>query len=126
MKTTFAVGNLGKDAEIKTIKDKQYYSFSLACREGKDKTTWVTVLCESRNEQLGQYLTKGRPVAVVGRTTINAYISTKDGSARAEETIWADKLTLISQGEDKDKPRAASPAPTAAPVEEGSDDLPFE
>lgn len=125
MKTTFAVGNLGKDAEIKTIKDKQYYSFSLACREGKDKTTWVTVLCESRNEQLGQYLTKGRPVAVVGRTTINAYISTKDGSARAEETIWADKLTLISQGEDKDK-AAATQAPSApAAVEAENSDLPF-
>lgn len=125
MKTTFAVGNLGRDAEIKTIKDKQYYSFSLACREGKDKTTWVTVLCESRNEQLGQYLTKGRPVAVVGRTTINAYISTKDGSARAEETIWADKLTLISQGEDKDK-AAATQAPSApAAVEAENSDLPF-
>lgn len=114
MKTVFAVGNLGKDAEIKTIKEKQYYSFSLACREGKDKTTWVTVLCESRNEQLGQYLTKGRPVAVIGRSTLDAYIG-KDGAPHASETIWADKLTLVSQGGDKDKPQAASPAPSAAP-----------
>lgn len=120
MKTTFAVGNLGRDAEIKTIKDKEYYSFSLACREGKDKTTWVTVLCYKSTDELGQYLTKGRPVAVVGHSTIDAYIA-KDGSARAEETIWADKLTLVSQG--GDKPKAAQTAPQEAQPE--GDDLPF-
>lgn len=134
MKTTFAVGNLGRDAEIKIIKEKQYFSFSLACNEGKNNTQWVTVLCESRNEQLLQYLTKGRPVAVVGRSTINAYIG-KDGAAHAEETIWADKLTLVSQGGDKDKPQPRAEAPKAAAPEPtleeqlgepAGDDLPFD
>ena len=124
MKTIFAVGNLGRDAEVKTINEKEYINFSLALHESKDETPeWADVLFRVRNaefkDKLTKYLEKGKPVAVVGRSTINAY-KDKDGNARASETIWADKISFINTGKGD---KAAEPAGSAPEASES--DFPF-
>lgn len=129
MKITFAVGNLGRDAEIKNINGKDYIAFSLALKDGRESTQWANVLIYKTSDTIAQYLTKGKPVAVVGRSVLKVYTG-KDGQAHIDETIWADKLEFVSTQKEGAAPAAApapapQEAPAAAPVEEGSDDLPF-
>ena len=127
MKITFAVGNLGRDAEIKNINGKDYISFRLALKDGREETRWANVLIYKASDTTAQYLTKGKPVAVAGRSVLKVYTG-KDGQAHIDETIWADRLAFVSTQKEGAAPAAApapQAAPAAAPVEEGSDDLPF-
>ena len=68
-----------------------------------------------------QFVTKGRPVAVVGHSVIDAYIG-KDGAAHSSETIWADKLTFIKTAKSE---KAAEPAVDDEANEGKEGDLPF-
>lgn len=71
------LGNLGRDAEVKTINDKQFLSFSVASTEKQgetENTTWVSVLC-SHNPNLLPFLKKGQQVFVSGRMKAGIYQS---------------------------------------------------
>ena len=65
-----AIGNIGKDADQKTIGGKAYASFSICVTEkisdGKDKTTWLRVMKYDSEGKLTAYLTKGKKVWVRG------------------------------------------------------------
>lgn len=69
------IGNLGKDAEIRAGKDdKNFLTFSVAHNEkkGNDKATkWID--CIYYNENLAEYLKKGKKVYVHGSVTIKEY-----------------------------------------------------
>ena len=83
-----AIGNIGKDAEQKTIGGKSYASFSIGVTE---KT--------SDEGKLTAYLTKGKKVWVRGNPYFSAYVSKNTGEAIPDTTIWADKLVFCSSGE---------------------------
>lgn len=55
-----AIGNIGKDADQKTIGGKAYASFSICVTEkisdGKDKTTWLRVMKYDSEGKLTAYL----------------------------------------------------------------------
>ena len=60
-----AHGNLGKDPEVKQVKDTQVAEFSLASRTGKDETTWINcAVWGARAEVVAKYLYKGAKVTV--------------------------------------------------------------
>lgn len=93
-----AIGNIGKDAEQKTIGGKSYASFSIGVTEktsdGKARTTWLWVMKYDSEGKLTAYLTKGKKVWVRGNPYFSAYVSKNTGEAIPDITIWADKLVF--------------------------------
>ena len=88
------LGNLGRDAEVKTINDKQYMSFSVASTEKKNNeecTTWVSVLYPHQ-EALLPYLKKGQQVFVSGR--MSAKLFQNQNSFGIDISVFAQTLQL--------------------------------
>lgn len=63
------IGNLGRDAEVKHIGERDYIAFNVASTEkenGEEVTRWNSVLA-SNNQNIIPYLRKGQQVFVSGR-----------------------------------------------------------
>ena len=98
-------GRLGRDAELKKTKnDTSVCSFSVACEIGwgdAKKTEWVKVtLFGKRADGLAPYLKKGTAITVSGEGKANAWL--KDGEARAEIELVADKITFQGKSTSSD------------------------
>ena len=104
------LGNLGADAETKTLNGKTYLSLRVAStrkRNQQDVTTWVSVLA-SYSEKLVPYLVKGQSVFVSGEADITTY-QKRDGSTGVDVSLFANILQLT--GGAKNAPQAANVAP---------------
>ena len=130
MLTANVIGHIGKDAETKTIGERQFISFRMAStarRKDGDKTTWVSVMYRF-NDKLLPYLRKGQQVYVQGDMDVSAYTN-KEGAAQAEVSIFANQLVLLGQKEPAQATQqTATPQPT--PQQQQSifrdpSDLPF-
>lgn len=135
------IGNLGKDAEVRKINDRDYFSFSVAStkRRGDEKvTTWVNVL-KPYSDRLRQYLVKGEKVFVSGGADIKPFV-TKDGKVGVDVSVFADVLQLVgvlAQNNDAQAteteqvgniPTPPISTPQAQNIDEtnAADDLPFD
>lgn len=114
-----SIGNLGRDAEVKTINDRQYLSFSVASTEktkGEEQTTWLSVLYPYQ-ESLLPFLKKGQQVYVSGR--LKAGIYQNQQSFGIDLSIFATTLQLCGSKREEStpapSPAQASAAPGAAP-----------
>jgi single-strand DNA-binding protein len=97
------VGNLGRDAETKfTASGAAVTRFSVATtrswkdqqtNEWKDETTWTNVTVW-RQENLANYLTKGKQVYVEGRLQTRSY-DDKDGKKVYATDVIADEIILL-------------------------------
>jgi single-strand DNA-binding protein len=90
-------GRLARDAELRTTQSgTSVCSFTVAADAGygdKKRTEWVKVaLFGKRSDGLHPYLKKGTALTVQGEAKANGW--TKDGEAKAEIEIFADKITL--------------------------------
>lgn len=95
-----AHGNLGKDPEIKDVKDTQVAEFSLAARTGKDDTTWINcAVWGKRADVVMQYLHKGDKVTVAGSGKITTY-EKKDGTEGFSLNLNVSDFTLPPKKED--------------------------
>ena len=76
-----ATGNLGRDAETKTVGQHTVTSFSIAVRAGYGKSEskfWLN--CNAWNkDKIAPFLTKGSRVGVTGELSVREY-DKKDGS----------------------------------------------
>ncbi len=132
------IGNLGRDAEVRKINDREYFAFSVAStkRRGDSKvTTWISVL-RPFSDKLKPYLVKGAQVFVSGEADIKPFV-TKDGKVGADVSVFADVLQLVGGLTQNNEPQAAETAqvsntPTqpnltqqAQDFGETEDDLPF-
>ncbi len=148
------VGNLGRDAETKfTPGGSSRTTFSVATSrrwkdqqtgEWKEETDWHNIVLW-RQENLANYLTKGKQVYVEGRLQTRSY-EDKDGKkVYMTEVVAEDVLLLGGRGDmaqDRDEagaqpismPRSSQrpqPAPQPAPAENFNqgpitdDDVPF-
>jgi len=145
------LGNLGKDAETRfTPQGTAVSSFSVATTrrwkdqqtgDWKEETNWTNVVLW-RQENVAQYLTKGRQVYVEGRLQTRSY-DDKDGNKRYATEVVADEVILVGGrsegGEEGGSPRMASsprggnrpqPMPSGGPSEEpfsgiDDNDVPF-
>ena len=137
------LGNIGRDAEIKTINGKEYLSFSVASTEkenGEEVTRWISVLASFNNSCIVQYLKKGQQVFVSGRYSDKMY--THQSGVGIDRQIFAGTIQLCGgKREEQAIVPAGSPAGQApvqsvaephqpsAPFpqaqEEQKDDLPF-
>ena len=109
-----ALINLGADAEVKTINDKQYISFRGASTEkknGQDEVTWISVLA-GYNENLLPYLKKGQQVFVSGR--LKAGIYQNNNSFGIDLSVFAQTLQLC--GGKKEETTTSNQAPYGATV----------
>ena len=142
------LGNLGRDAEVKTINDKQFLSFSVASTEKQgetETTTWVSVLC-SHNPNLLPFLKKGQQVYVSGRLKAGIYQS--NNSFGIDLSVFASTLQLcggkreeratVSTAGQSSQPTpvatppfsqtatpASTPFPPTSPVDDSDSSLPF-
>lgn len=124
-----AIGNIGKDAEQKTIGGNSYASFSIAVTEklsDGEKTTWIRVMKFDKEGKLTPHLTKGKKVWIRGNPYFSAYINKNTGEAVSDITIWADKIEFCSSGEKQiqqtEKKSGIDNFPTQT---DDNDDLPF-
>lgn len=135
------LGNLGRDAEVKRIGEKDYISFSVASTEKQgeqENTTWVSVLA-SNNPNLLPYLKKGQQVFVSGRMKAGIYQS--QNNFGVDISVFAQTLQLCGgKKEEAQQPQTQpaattqqtviypdrSPEPPAfAPVDDSDSGLPF-
>ena len=127
MLTAIVIGNLGKDAETKTIGERQYIAFRMAStakRKDGDKTTWVSVMYRY-NDRLLPYLKKGQQVFVQGDMDVSTYTN-KEGVQQVDVSLFASQLVLLGQRETAQQPSAPQPTPQPAPQQQGfNDGLPF-
>lgn len=106
------IGNVGSDAEVRSLGGKEYWQVRVAHRRRKeDPAEWVRVMARKNGDGLGRLLTKGAVVFAEGDLRCTWYVR-RDGNSEMEVTIWADELQVMRP--------AARPA---APREE-TEDLP--
>lgn len=89
MNTIFFTGNVGKDAEVKTVSGTDVCNFNVAVRQGSKRdapSEWYRVaVWGARANQIVQYITKGAKVAVVGELEIGSYDGKPQFNVRAAE-----------------------------------------
>lgn len=128
-----ALLNLGADAEVRTVNDRQYIAFRGASTERRgeqQETTWISVLC-SHNANLLPYLKKGQQVFVSGR--MSAKIFQSQQSFGIDISIFASTLQLCGGKREEAAPANIAPMPaeattTVTPIPQNDDDddnLPF-
>jgi len=143
------IGHLGRDAETRyTPSGVPVTRFTLATNrrvkdastgEWKDETDWHNITVW-RQENLAQYLTKGKQVYVEGRLQTRSYDDRESGQKRYITEVVADEIFLLgSRGDaggesfDSSARAAAAPKPRPEPAAEEpdlsgnitDDDVPF-
>lgn len=82
-------GNVGKDAEVRTVGDGRVCNFNVAVKQGFGNdapTEWYRVeVWGKRGESLAQHVTKGAKVAVCGELIIDEYVGKPQYRVRAYE-----------------------------------------
>ena len=127
-------GNLGRDAETKTVGGSTVCNFAVAVTSGygdKQKTTWVSCALWGKQAEgaLPGYLVKGQKVAVCGELSTREY-QANDGTTKTVVEVRCDAVDLIGAKSDAPvtapaaRPTPAS-APVAAPTANYDDDIPF-
>jgi single-strand DNA-binding protein len=129
MKSITIAGNIGKDAEVRTIQgsgDKVTgWTVAVEDRTSKEKSTiWFDcTLWGKRGESLAQYLTKGSKVCVSGE------LSKREHDGKTYLTIKAEQVTLMGGKPDaqRDEPSGQSSGYGAGgrPGGDMDDSIPF-
>lgn len=120
------IGNIGRDAEIKTTQSgKKLISFSVATTEkiGQEKqTTWFSCtkwLNGTDTEAVANYIKKGGQIFVSGR------ISARVHEDKAYLEINVNNIELLSGGGTQESTQDTTPQPQAAQPISDDGDLPF-
>ena len=128
-----AIGNLGKDAELRfTDKGEPVAQFSFALTSGygdKAVTTWLTGnLFGKRAESLAPMLKKGQQIGISGELTNRKYVA-KDGTEKYSLEVRLNDITLLGNGNVSNSKENASgsvkTASTTDSLDELESDLPF-
>ena len=96
MLTAEIISNLGRDAQTRQIREKNYVSFDVAHeqRNGESsETVWVSVLWYGNGGNLVQYLKRGAKVFVRGRLVPGIYTG-RDGVARLSLSLMATEVHM--------------------------------
>jgi single-strand DNA-binding protein len=128
---TILVGNLGKDAELKTFDNgSSVANFSLATSESykdksdewQQKTEWHNIAVWGNQAQRAAKLTKGTTLYLEGKLSTRKW-QDKNGNDRYTTEIVASYFRTINRSE---KPNSSEPLPNPHQSgAEGPDNLPF-
>ncbi len=106
MNTVVVVGRAGRDAEVKNFESgKSKATFSLAVnrwdsKSSEEVTDWFNIeVWDKQAEFAGNYLKKGRLVAVEGRIRINNWTD-QSGESRQSYLITASNIKLLGSKRD--------------------------
>jgi single-strand DNA-binding protein len=132
MNSLTIAGNLGKDAEIRTMPNGDpVASFSVADSQGRDKPSiwWNCQIFGKRATALAPYLLKGQQVTVCGSVTEREWTD-KDGGKRKSMDVRVQELALQGGRKDSEAPRQApqashAPAQRQAAPAHDDFDIPF-
>ena len=131
------IGRLTRDPELRYVPSgAPVASFTLAVdrpfrdQQGNRETDFIDIVAWRKlAEQVSQYMSKGRMVAVEGRLQIRSY-ETQDGQKRKVAEVVADGIRFLDRA--KTAPAAEAPAVAAAAHEEATpaggtedEDVPF-
>jgi single-strand DNA-binding protein len=98
MNKVILIGNLGKDPEVRQVKDTSVTQFSLATTTGfgdNKKTQWHNVTLWGKTAEVaGQYLKKGNRVCIVGEINYREY--EKDGEKKFFTEIVGRELEMLT------------------------------
>jgi len=125
----FLIGNLTRDPELRyTTSGIPVARFTLAINRFKKKGSaeagqdvdFINIVAWRRLAEIcGEFLKKGRPVAIEGRLQIRSFTG-RDGQKRTMAEVVADGMQMLGS-----KP-GTMPSKEAAPAaEEAADDIPF-
>lgn len=88
-----AIGNLGRDAELRHVPSgKQVLNFNVACKNGREKDSTIWVRCAiwgTRGEKIAQYLTKGIHVTAVGVLSTREHEGKTYHEMDVQEIVWS-------------------------------------
>lgn len=90
------IGNLGRDPEVRyTATGMAVTTFSLCFSSGKDKTGWINVVSFNKlAETIGQHLSKGSRVGVVGVLDENKW-EDNQGNKRSSLQVICNNIEFI-------------------------------
>jgi single-strand DNA-binding protein len=128
----FLIGNLTRDPELRyttagipvahfAIAVNRFTKKDASGKSGQDVDFINIVAWRRLAEICGEFLKKGRPVAIEGRLQIRTYDS-KTGEKRTMAEVVADNLQML--GKRTDGPSAATPAVEKS-GESAVDEIPF-
>jgi single-strand DNA-binding protein len=131
------VGNLTHDPKLRyTPKGTAVCDLRMAVNtvrggkgERKEDTLFIDVTVWDRTaEHCAEYLSKGRPVLVEGRLTMDAWDDRETGQKRTKIKVVADKVQFLGGKDKRSAPSAGErkPAHQEEPGDEGEEDeIPF-
>lgn len=92
-----AIGNLGRDPEVKYFENGSMITqFNLAVKTGKDNTEWINAKIWGKLGQLAiDYLKKGSLVAVSGSLETERWTDKKTGEERSKLVVNVRDLKLL-------------------------------
>lgn len=129
-------GPLGKDSELRHLPNGDpVCSFSVADSTGRDKPTiwWNCSLFGKRAEALGQYLTKGQQVTVIGNVTEREW-QDKEGQKRKSMDVRVTDVALMGGKREGAAPQGNTNKPAVSQnsrpaagsgFDDMDDDIPF-
>lgn len=113
-------GNIGKDGQIKQVRDQSVLSFTVAVKQGwgdKSSTNWYRVqVWGKRAETLAERAVKGTKVCVHGEFTIGTW------EGKPQYDIRASEIEFMSGGQQQ---RTSAPQSSPAYEDDLDDSIPF-
>jgi single-strand DNA-binding protein len=127
-----AVGNLGRDCELRFTADQTpvgSFSFALSSGYGKNaKTTWLECsVFGKRAETLEPMLKKGTKIAISGEFYVNEW-KDKEGNLKSTPSLRVSDVTLLdkrSENSNAQETRTEKKAEPSLPDDGFQDDIPF-
>ncbi len=100
-----AIGNLGKDSELKVIgaKDTSVLNFSVAAKGSKKDSESIWLRCAlfgARADKLAEYLKKGQRVFIRGELTVRKW-EASGGKSGTDMDVTVDELELLGDKKEK-------------------------
>ncbi len=131
------VGNLGRDPEVRYIKDgTAVANLRLATSETwndqngqkQERTEWHRIVAWGKLAEIAkEYMSKGRQIYVEGKLQTRSW-DDRDGNKRYTTEVKAEQMIMLGTRGDsavgRDTP-TPPPEPAAAPFEAKEDDVPF-
>ncbi len=112
------IGNLGQDAERRTVGEQTVCNFSIAVNrkvKGEETVQWIRCALWGKRAEAGgvtEYLTKGKAVLVQGPVDIEEYTLKDTGEVRRNLRVNVNELQLLGGTREDSKPAAPKADPT--------------
>ncbi len=114
----FLIGNLARDPEVRsTPAGVTSARFAIAVNRPKNKTTgeseadFINIVAWRKLAEIcGEYLKKGKPVAVEGKLQVRSYIG-KDGKQKTMAEVVIDNMQMLGKREGQKEESKADEAP---------------